>query len=91
MICRRDWIAGISLAGLILSESKAYAGIAGLLPQGAIFAAVAGCLVYSILGRSRFAIVTPTSSSAAILATTLDTMPASASDKMVLVTILSLL
>lgn len=65
---RTDLIAGLSVAGLLLPEAVAYASIAGLPPQHGLFAAVAGLAVYAALGRSRFAIVTPTSSSAAILA-----------------------
>ncbi|OBZ95097.1 sulfate permease [Pararhizobium polonicum] len=71
----------------MLPEAVAYAGIAGLPPQRAIFAAVAGCLAYAVIGRSRFAIVTPTSSSAAILAATLAAMPGSVGDKAALATI----
>jgi MFS superfamily sulfate permease-like transporter len=83
-----DWIAALSVAGLMLPEAVAYAGIAGLPPQRAICAAIAGCLAYGLVGRSRFAIVSPTSSSAAILAATLLTLPGSVDDKAVLATIL---
>jgi MFS superfamily sulfate permease-like transporter len=76
------------VAGLMLPEAVAYAGIAGLPPQRAIFAAVAGCLAYCAIGKSRFAIVTPTSSSAAILAATLAAMPDTADDKAILVPIM---
>lgn len=72
---RGDLIAGLSIAGLLLPEAVAYAGIAGLPPQRAILAAIAGCLVYWIFGRSRFAFVSPTSSAAAILAATLTAIP----------------
>lgn len=72
---RGDLIAGLSVAGLLLPEAVAYAGIAGLPPQRAILAAIAGCLVYWVFGHSRFAIVSPTSSSAAILAATLSAIP----------------
>lgn len=72
---RADIVAGISVAGLMLPEAVAYAGIAGLSPGRAILAAIAGCVVYAAIGRSRFAIVAPTSSSAAILAAALATMP----------------
>lgn len=74
-MARQDFIAGISVAGLMLPEAVAYAGIAGLAPGRAILAAIVGCLAYAVVGRSRFAIVSPTSSSAAILASTLATMP----------------
>src|SRR6185312_3113288 len=68
-------VAGLCVAGLILPEAVAYAGIAGLAPQHAIFAGIAGCLAYAAVGRSRFAIVSATSSSAAIVAATLAAMP----------------
>jgi high affinity sulfate transporter 1 len=71
----RDFVAGLSVAGLMLPEAVAYAGIAGLPPQRALGAAVVGCLVYALFGRSRFAVVAPTSSSAAVLAATLATFP----------------
>ena len=72
---RGDLIAGLSVAGLMLPEAVAYAGIAGLPAQRAVLAAFVGCLVYALVGRSRFAIVSPTSSSAAILAATLTALP----------------
>ncbi|HEX7853305.1 MAG TPA: SulP family inorganic anion transporter [Sphingobium sp.] len=72
----RDIIAGLSIAGLMLPEAVAYAGIAGLPPQRAILAAIAGSLAYLLIGRSRFAITSATSSSAAILAAALATFPA---------------
>src|SRR3982751_597035 len=75
---RADLFAGISIAGLMLPEAVAYASIAGLAPGRAILAAIAGCLVYAMAGRSRFAIVSPTSASAAILAAALAAMPGDA-------------
>ncbi|TWF47389.1 SulP family inorganic anion transporter [Neorhizobium alkalisoli] len=84
----RDLVAGLSVAGLMFPEAVAYAGIAGLAPQHALAAAIAGCLAYSVFGRSRFAIVSPTSSSAAILAATIAALPGSAADKLVLVTLM---
>ena len=86
-IGRADLVAGMSVAGLLLPEAVAYAEIAGLPAQRAIFAAIAGCLVYALAGRSRFAIVSPTSSSAAILAATLGTLPASEAGKAFMATI----
>ena len=63
-----DALAGLAVAGLVLPEGVAYAGIAGLAPGQALIAAIAGGLIYVLLGRSRFAVIAPTSSSAAILA-----------------------
>jgi MFS superfamily sulfate permease-like transporter len=62
-----DLVAGVSMAGLLLPEAVAYAGIAGLPPQAGVLALFAGLLVYGLVGRSRFAIVSATSSSAAVL------------------------
>lgn len=71
----RNWITGFSVAGLILPEAIAYAGIAGLQPGRALLAAITGGLAYALLGQSRFAIVSPTSSSAAILAAAIAGLP----------------
>ena len=62
-----DLIAGVSMAGLLLPEGVAYAGIAGLPPQAGMLALFAGLAVYGLIGRSRFALVSATSSSAAVL------------------------
>jgi MFS superfamily sulfate permease-like transporter len=59
-----------------LPEAVAYAGIAGLAPGRALIAAVAGGLVYTLIGRSRFAVVSATSSSASILAASLGSLAA---------------
>ena len=75
---RYDIIAGISIAGLLLPEAIAHSGIAGLPPQAGIIALLAGLLCYGIIGKSRYAIVSPTSSSAAVLgAATLSILPLS--------------
>jgi len=63
-----DVLAGLSIAGLLLPEAVAYSGIAGLPPQAGVIALFAGLVCYGLLGRSRFAIVSATSSSAAVLA-----------------------
>lgn len=63
----RDAIAGLSIAGLLLPEAVAYSGIAGLPPQAGIIAVMAGLACYGLFGTSRFAIVSATSSSAAVL------------------------
>ncbi len=67
-LIKSDMLAGISVAGLLLPSAIAYAAIAGLSPDHAIIATIAGLGIYAIFGRSRFAMVAPTSSSAAILA-----------------------
>lgn len=57
-----------------MPEAVAYAGIAGLPPLSGLLGALAGLTVYGVLGGSRFAIVSATSSSAAVLAAALHTM-----------------
>ncbi len=69
-----DLVAGLSVAGLALPEAVAYAGIAGLPPQAGMIALFAGLLCYGLLGRSRFAIVAATSSSAAVLGAAMATL-----------------
>ncbi len=63
-----DLLAGLSIAGLLLPEAVAYSGIANLPPQAGVIALLAGLLIYGVFGRSRHAIVSATSSSAAVLA-----------------------
>jgi MFS superfamily sulfate permease-like transporter len=66
-----DILAGLAISGLILPEAVAYAGIAGVPPLCGLLGAVAGITAYAIFGSSRFAIVSATSSSAAVLAAAL--------------------
>jgi len=87
----RDVVAGVSIAGLMLPEAIAYSGIAGLPAQHAIVAAVAGCAVYALVGQSRFAVISPTSSSAAILAAMLLTLQVTPQQKALLVAVVVLL
>ena len=61
-----DVLAGLSLAGILLPESVAYAAIAGLPPIHALLGCLIGLSVYAIIGSSRQAIVSPTSSAAVI-------------------------
>jgi SulP family sulfate permease len=65
---RADIVAGVALAGLLVPEGMAYAGIAGVPPQMGLYAAMVGMFVYAIFGTSRQLAVAPTSSSAAMLA-----------------------
>jgi high affinity sulfate transporter 1 len=65
---RADLIAGASLAGLLIPEGLAYAGIAGVAPEVGLYSAAAGLAVYALFGSSRHLAVTCTSASAAMLA-----------------------
>jgi MFS superfamily sulfate permease-like transporter len=66
-LSRADFLAGLSIAGLLLPEAVAYSGIAGLPPQAGVAALLAGLVCYGLVGTSRFAVVSATSSSAAVL------------------------
>ena len=63
-----DIVAGLCVAGLLLPEAVAYAGLAHLPVGHALTAVVIGLAVYALFGGSRFAIVAPTSSTAALAA-----------------------
>jgi len=66
-----DLLAGLSIAGLLLPEAVAYSHLASLPPQAGVIALFAGLVCYGLIGRSRFAVVSATSSSAAVLASAL--------------------
>ena len=70
----RDLVAGLSVAGLLLPEAVAYAGIGNMPPQAGVMALFVGLLCYGLLGSSRFAIVSATSSSAAVMPSRPSTM-----------------
>ena len=65
---KADLLAGVALAGLLLPEAVAYSTIAGLPPQAGVVAVFAGLCCYGLCGHSRFAVVSATSSSAAVVA-----------------------
>jgi SulP family sulfate permease len=66
----RDIGSGLCVAGLLLPEAVAYAGLAHLPVGHALTALVVGLAIYAVFGRSRFAIVAPTSSTATLAAAT---------------------
>ena len=63
-----DAIAGLTVWGLIVPESMAYAGVAGLPPQFGLYTLVCSLLLYALLGSGRHVFVQPTSASAALIA-----------------------
>jgi SulP family sulfate permease len=65
-----DLGAGLCVAGLLLPEAVAYAGLAHLPVAHALTAALVGLFGYFLFGGSRFAIVAPTSSTATLAAAT---------------------
>ena len=72
-----DVLAALSIAGLLLPEAVAYSGVANLPPQAGVIGLFAGLICYGLLGRSRFAIVSATSSSAAVMAAATSALGAS--------------
>lgn len=64
----RDVAAGLCVAGLLLPEAVAYAGLAHLPVSHALVAMVVGLAGYALFGGSRFAVVAPTSSTASLAA-----------------------
>ena len=70
---RRDWLRGDAVAaltviGLLVPESMAYAQIAGVPPQAGLYAALAGLVLYAIFGSSRRLVCSPTSTAAIMTA-----------------------
>lgn len=63
-----DVVSGLCVAGLLLPEAVAYAGLAHVQVAHALTATIVGLVIYALWGRSRFAIVTPTSSTATLAA-----------------------
>ena len=63
-----DVVAGLCVAGLLLPEAVAYAGLAHLPVGHALTGVVLGLALYALFGGSRFAIVAPTSSTAVLAA-----------------------
>ena len=64
----KDLSAGLCVAGLLLPEAVAYAGLARLPVVHALTAMMVGLAIYAAFGGSRFAVVAPTSSTATLSA-----------------------
>jgi SulP family sulfate permease len=74
----RDLGAGLCVAGLLIPEAVAYAGLAHLPAVHALTATLTGLAIYAVFGGSRFAIVAPTSSTATLAAAAVLSVPAAA-------------
>ena len=68
---RADVVAGLSVIGLLIPEAVAYAQIAGLPARTGLVALFCGLVCYGLIGSSRFAIASSTSSAAVVLAAAL--------------------
>jgi sulfate permease, SulP family len=65
-----DVIAGLTVCAILVPEGMAYAGIAGVPPEAAFYAAPIGLLAYAILGGSRQLVVAVSSAVAIMSAAT---------------------
>ena len=76
---RPDVIAGATVWGLLVPESIAYAGLAGLAPEAGLYALLATLAAYAVFGTSRHLIAGPTSAAAVLLASSIGDLAASGS------------
>lgn len=65
---RDDAIAALTVIGLLVPESMAYAQIAGVPPQAGLYATLAGLVIYGLFGTSRQIACSPTSTAAIMTA-----------------------
>jgi high affinity sulfate transporter 1 len=78
---RFDLIAGATIWALLVPESIAYAGLAGLPPEAGLYTLLATLAAYACFGTSRHLVVAATSAAAVLLASSVaDVGPASAAE-----------
>ena len=65
---RRDVIAGVTVAALVVPKALGYAGIALIPIENGLYAAAAGALIYALFGTSRQISTGPSSALAAVAA-----------------------
>jgi len=65
---RFDTIAALTVIGLLVPESMAYAQIAGAPPEAGLYATLAGLVIYGLFGTSRQIACSPTSTAAIMTA-----------------------
>jgi sulfate permease, SulP family len=65
---RFDVIAGATVWGLLVPESIAYAGLAGLAPQAGLYTLLVTLAAYAVFGTSRHLVAAATSAAAVLLA-----------------------
>ena len=67
---RFDAIAGATIWGLLVPESIAYAGLAGVPPQAGLYTLLVTLAAYAVFGTSRHVVAAATSAAAVLLAST---------------------
>jgi sulfate permease, SulP family len=68
---RFDVIAGATVWGLLVPESIAYAGLAGLPPQAGLYTLLVTLAAYAVFGTSRHLVAAATSAAAVLLASSI--------------------
>jgi SulP family sulfate permease len=87
-----DIVAGLTVCAILVPEGMAYAGLAGVPPETAFYAAPIGLLAYAILGGSRQLVVAVSSAVAIMSAATISQLaPAGSVDYILLTAALALL
>ncbi|MDA0171656.1 SulP family inorganic anion transporter [Solirubrobacter taibaiensis] len=72
---RKDALAGVTTAAVVIPQSMAYATIAGLPVQVGLYTALVPLLAYALVGTSRALSVTTTSTIAALTGAAVATVP----------------
>jgi high affinity sulfate transporter 1 len=90
-VLRFDIIAGATIWGLLVPESIAYAGLAGLPAQAGLYTLLATLAAYAIFGTSRHVVAGATSAAAVLLASSVGALAHGASDYVAHAAILVLL
>ena len=72
---RRDALAGVTTAAVVIPQSMAYATIAGLPVEVGLYTALVPLLAYALVGTSRALSVTTTSTIAALTGAAVATVP----------------
>jgi hypothetical protein len=71
---RFDVVAGATIWGLLVPESIAYAGLAGVPPQAGLYTLLATLAAYAVFGTSRHLVAGATSAAAVLLASSVGSL-----------------
>lgn len=85
---RGDFVAGITVAIILIPQGIAYALIAGLPPIYGLYCALVPQLIYAIFGSSRQVAIGPVAMDSLIVATGVSTLALTGSDSYIAITIL---
>ncbi|MEO1034819.1 MAG: sulfate permease [Pseudomonadota bacterium] len=77
---RRDLVAGVTIAALLIPQSMAYALLAGLPPVMGLYASMLPLIVYALAGSSRQTSVGPVALDAILIAVGLSTLAEGGTD-----------